>query len=74
MQFNSADQRVRLALEIVKHPKNEVYDRVKLAVASDVLTPHHTLAKLHNGGPEDDIETKSMLTQGMKFIPRRPRR
>lgn len=62
MQFNSADQRVRIALEIVKHPKNKVYDFVKLVVASEVLTPHQTIAKLHNGGPEVDFQTEPMPT------------
>ncbi|KAK9903068.1 hypothetical protein M0R45_001284 [Rubus argutus] len=35
--FNLVDQRVRIALEIVKHPKNEVYDRVKLENANYIM-------------------------------------
>lgn len=36
-QFNSEDQRIRLALEIVKHPRNEVRAAVNIAVTAHNL-------------------------------------
>lgn len=51
-QFNSVDQRVRLALEIVRNPKNEVIDRVLFAAASDEAPQHPPEGKLQNDGSE----------------------
>lgn len=72
--FNSADQRVRLALEIVKNPKNEVIDHVLSVVALEEAAQHPPKGKLQNDGPEVELNCQPILTQGMKFTPRRPRR
>lgn len=73
-QFNSADQRVRLALEIVRNPKNEVIDRVLFVAASEEAPQHPPEGKLQNDGPEFQLDCQPMFTQGMKFTARRPRR
>lgn len=72
--FNSADQRVRLALEIVRNPKNEVIDRVLFAAASDEAPQQPPEGKLQNDGREVGLDWQPMFTQGIKFTARRPRR
>ncbi|KAK9943204.1 hypothetical protein M0R45_008820 [Rubus argutus] len=72
--FNSADQRVRLALEIVRNPKNEVIDRVLFAAASDEAAQQPPEGKLQNDGREVQLDCQPMFTQGIKFTARHPRR
>ncbi|KAK9932444.1 hypothetical protein M0R45_019682 [Rubus argutus] len=71
--FNSADQRVRLALEIVRNPKNEVIDRVLFAAALDEAAQQPPEGKLQNDGREVQLDCQPMFTQGIKFTARRPR-
>ncbi|KAM5583735.1 hypothetical protein ABKV19_003550 [Rosa sericea] len=68
--FNSGDQRVRMALEIVNHPRNEILERVWLAAAEEVPYDVPTRGVIPLSRKEDTV----LPTSGMKFNPRRSRR
>ncbi|XP_061990867.1 uncharacterized protein LOC133709221 [Rosa rugosa] len=68
--FNSGDQRVRLALEIVNHPMNDMAELVWQAAAEEV--PNAVAAE---GGVSASVNACGVVAvAGMKFKPRRARR
>ncbi|KAL6196484.1 hypothetical protein ACLB2K_032099 [Fragaria x ananassa] len=67
--FNSGDQRMRIALEIVNNPLNECRD----AVRESVYQEHKNVSNSRNI-PGSDTTDPLLIRAGMKFKPRVPRR